>query len=354
MLPYRIYREDPMWIAPLRSEVLAQFDPQKNPTLNHCKTNLFLLREGKEIIGRIAAFSDQLAVDYWGAQIGLFGYFECPENTHAAKLLLDSARNWLKDQGMQRMRGPWSFVSQEWGSVLEGFTPAPVIMSPYNPPFYNDLYQQYGLEKIKDLLIYYIDAREGYEIPERILTLTDRVAQRYGIRTRNIQMDRFDEEVRIFMEMSNISLADNWGYAPVTEAEVNAMANDLKTILHSRAVVFAEDEAGKPVGFAVALPDVNKLLKGLNGRLFPLGIFRLLFGLPRLNQYRMFALGVIPEYHGRGIDSLLYRALYQSCFNGDIRMEINYVLEDNALMNNAIVKLGAKPLRRYRIYEMAI
>jgi GNAT superfamily N-acetyltransferase len=354
LLPYRIYKDDSVWVAPLRVEVLAQFNPQKNPTLEHCEYQLFLLRDGKEIIGRIAAFIDRLAVDYWGEAIGMFGYFECPEDKQAADLLLDAARQWLKEKGTRRMRGPWSFVSQEWGSVLEGFTPEPVIMSPYNPPFYNDFYTDFGLEKVKDLLIYYIDAREGYQIPERILTLTDRVAQRYGIRTRLIRMDRFDEEVRIFMEMSNTSLAHNWGYAPVTEAEASAMAKDLKTILHKRAVVFAEDKAGRPVGFAVALPDVNKLLKGLNGRLFPVGIFKLLFGLPHLNQYRMFALGVIPEYHGKAVDSLLYRALYESCYNPDIRMEINYVLEDNGPMINAILKLGAKPLRRYRIYEMGL
>ena len=132
------------------------------------------------------------------------------------------------------------------------------------------------------------------------------------------------------------------------------MAKDMKPVLHPKAVIFAEDGQGKPIGFAIAIPDVNLLIKGLNGRLLPLGIFRLLLGLPRLKQYRMFALGVIPEYHGKGIDSLLYRALYESCYSPTVRMEINYVLEDNYPMNNAILKLGAKPLRKYRVYEKKI
>jgi GNAT superfamily N-acetyltransferase len=135
---------------------------------------------------------------------------------------------------------------------------------------------------------------------------------------------------------------------------VRAMAHDLKPILHPRAVLFAEDSQGRQVGFAIAIPDVNILIKGLNGYLFPFGWLKLLHGLPRLRQYRMFALGVIPEYHGKAIDSLLYRALYESCYSPDIRMEINYVLEENGPMNNAIVKLGAKPLRKYRIYEVPI
>jgi GNAT superfamily N-acetyltransferase len=140
----------------------------------------------------------------------------------------------------------------------------------------------------------------------------------------------------------------------VTEAEVTAMARDLKPILHPKAVIFAEDSQGKAIGFAIAIPDVNVLIKGLNGRLLPFGWIKLLRGLPRLKQYRMFALGVIPEYHGKGIDSLIYRALYESCYSPDLRLEINYVLENNYPMNNAILKLGAKPLRKYRIYEMKI
>jgi GNAT superfamily N-acetyltransferase len=210
------------------------------------------------------------------------------------------------------------------------------------------------LTKIKDLLVYYIDAREGYQIPERILTLTDKVAERYGIHVRQLDVKNFDKEVQTVNELSNESLAINWGYSPVTEDEVKAMARDLKPVIHPKAVLFAEDSQGRPIGFAIAIPDVNQLIKGLNGHLFPFGVFKLLFGLPNLAQYRMFALGVIPEYHGKGVDSLIYRALYESCYSPTVRMEINYVLEDNYPMNNAIIKLGAKPLRRYRVYEMRI
>jgi GNAT superfamily N-acetyltransferase len=353
-LPYQIYRNDPIWVEPLRSEVRSQFDKKKNPLLDHCEYQLFLLMDGDRVIGRIAAFIDSLAIDYWKEKVGLFGYYECPRDKDAAHALLSAARDWLCGKGMTSMRGPWSFVSQEWGAVVEGFKPSPVIMSPYNPPFYNDQYLAYGLDKIKDLLVYYIDAREGYQIPDRIMTLTDTVAKRYGISCRPMDIDHFDRDVEAFIEMSNQSLADNWGFSPVTEAEVQAMAQDLKSILHPKAVIFAEDSQGNPIGFAVALPDVNMLIKGLKGRLFPFGWLKLLRGLHRLKQYRMFALGVIPEYHGKGIDSLIYRALYESCFSADLRMEINYVLENNGPMNNAILKLGAKPLRRYRIYEMGI
>jgi len=353
-LPYRLYKHDPLWIPPLRDEQRGQFDPKRNPLLEHCEWQLFLLEDGGKAVGRIAAFIDRLAVDFWKARIGLFGYFECPPDPEAARRLLEAARDWLRVRKCTSMRGPWTFVSQEWGLVVEGFTPAPVVMAPYNPPYYADHLTAFGLEKVKDLLCWYISAAEGYKIPERILRLTDAVQRRYDIRIRPLDMKNYDREVKIIIELSNDSIIDNWGYSPVTEAEVQAMARDMKPILQPRAVLFAEDAQRRPIGFAITLPDVNALLKGLNGRLFPFGFLKLLWGLPRLRRYRMFALGVVPEYQGKAIDSLLYRAMHERLYSPDVWMEINYVLEDNWSMINAIKKLEATPLRRYRVYEMKI
>ncbi len=353
-LPYTLYKNDPIWVPPLRSELKALFDPLKNPFLDHCQTALFLLWSEGQVIGRVAAFYDELANEFWKEPVGLFGYFECISDGTASELLLKTAREWLQQKGMTKMRGPWSFVTQEWGSVIEGFVPSPVVMSPYNPPVYNQYYADFGLEKIKDLVVYAIDAAKGYQIPERILTLTDKVSKRYGIRTRILDMKKLDQDAEKIISLSNESLVENWGYSPVTEAEVKAMVKDLKQIIQPKGVIFAEDQNGRPVGFAIAIPDINILLKGLNGRLLPFGWLKLLRGIPKLTNYRMFALGVIPEYHGKGIDSLLYRALYESIFSPEMFMEINYVLEDNGPMNNAIVKLGAELTRRYRVYEMLI
>ncbi len=458
-LPYRLYRHDPVWVPPLRDEQRGQFDPVRNPLLEHCTWQLFLLEDEGQIIGRIAAFIDNLAVDFWKERIGLFGYFECgsspllgdaperkpsqaaersgdaperrpsqaaersgdaperrptqaaessgdaPErrsaqvadrsgdaserrpsqaaersgdaterrsaqvadrrrraspsspletNSEGAHLLLDAARDWLKSQGCTCMRGPWSFVSQEWGLVVDGFDPSPVVMAPYNPRHYEDHLTSFGLEKVKDLLCWYVSAAEGYRVPDRIVKLTDAVQKRYNVRIRQVDRKNYDREVHTIVELSNASIIDNWGYSPVTEAEVQAMARDLKPVIQPKGVLFAEDASGKPIGFAIALPDVNSLLKGLNGHLFPFGFARLLWGIPRLRRYRMFALGVVPEYQGKAVDSLLYRALNESLYTPDIWMEINYVLEDNWPMVNAIKKLGATPSRRYRVYEMKI
>jgi len=353
-LPFQFYKNDPVWVPPLLIELKAQFNFRRNPTLLHLEYELFLLYEGDTIIGRIAAFIDTIALEFWKEPIGFFGYYECIDNLMASKLLLDTAANSLRKRGIKKMRGPWTFVSQEWGLVLEGFTPSPTVMAPYNRPYYNDHLKKYGLEKIKDLLCYYISAQEGYKIPERILNLTDNVARRYGIKVRRIEMKNYEQEVASVVEISNISLIENWGYTPVTKDEADAMARDLKSVIQPNAVLFAEDQSGKPIGFIIAIPDINLILKNLNGKLLPFGWVKLLYGIPRLRHYRIFALAVIPEYQGKGIDSLIYRALYESLYTEDIWLEINYVLEDNFPMNNAIQKLDAKPLRRYRIYERSI
>ena len=352
--PYLLYKNDSVWVPPLVGEMYAQFSEKKNPSLEHIDYKLFILKNNDRMIGRIAAFIDTVALETWKEPIGLFGYYDCIKSEEASKILLETAAEWLKSKGMKFMRGPWSFVSQEWGLVIEGFTPSPTIMAPYNPEYYIDHLTSFNLVKVKDLLVYYISVKEGYEIPERILTLTNDVIKRYDIRIRQVNMKHYDDEVLNIIELSNLSLIDNWGFTRVTRSEAEAIARDLKQIIHPKGVLFAEDKQGKPIGFAITIPDINTLIKNLNGRLLPFGWIKLLFGVPRLKSYRMIALGVLPEYQRKGIDSLLYRALCESLYTPDTYMEINYVLEDNAPMNNAIRKLNAKPLRRYRIYQKAI
>ncbi|MFH1446565.1 MAG: hypothetical protein ABIG43_04030 [Chloroflexota bacterium] len=353
-LPYRLYKTDPMWVAPLRSEQWSQFDAEKNPMLDHCDYKLFILEDGGKIVGRVSAFTDRLALEHWGQPIGMFGSFECIQDPAAAKLLLGAARTWLQSKGMQAMRGPWSFASQEWGLVVEGFEPESVIMAPYNPPYYNELLTSFGLSKVMDLIAYLADAKAGYRLPERYLTLTDHIQKRYGVTVRPVNMQNLEEDVVTLMRLGNESVSDNWGFYPVTDDEARALAHDLKQIVNPEALLIAEDAQGEPIGFALSLPDINTVIKGLNGRLFPFGWLKVLVGLPRITQYRMWALGVIPEYHGKAIDTLLYRATHEALAKKNVRLEVNYVLENNDRMNNALLKLGVVPSRRYRVYEMGI
>jgi ribosomal protein S18 acetylase RimI-like enzyme len=358
-LPWKIYRDDPFWVPPMRKSARAELRPKTNPFLRHCDYQLFILERGGEVVGRVAALVDTLAVEAWNAKIGMFAYFECALRdddgaVEASALLLGAARDWLRAKGMETMRGPWSFVSQEWGLVVEGFEPQPVVMAPYNPPRYAALLESFGLRKAKDLLCWELSIPEGYAIPDRILTLTDAVAQRNGLSIRTVDFSRFDEEVELFTRLSLDALKDNWGISPITNQEIAAMAKDLRPVLRPECVLFACNAEGRDVGFALTIPDVNVILKRTRGRLLPFGWARLAWGLPRLRRYRIFALGVAKDYQGRGVDALLYRAMWERMAESGATAEINYVLEDNTAMVNAITKLGATPSRRYRVYERAI
>jgi ribosomal protein S18 acetylase RimI-like enzyme len=272
----------------------------------------------------------------------------------SAALLLGAARDWLRGKGMRTMRGPWSFLSQEWGLVVEGFSPSPVIMAPYNPPGYASLLEGFGLRKAKDLLCWEISVPEGYRIPDRILALTEAVAERYKLTMRTIDFSRYDEEVEFFARLSLETLKGNWGISPITDEEIAALARDLRPVLREECVLFATNERGEDVGFALSIPDVNVILKKTRGRMLPFGWARLLLGIPRLRRYRMFGLGVAAEYQGKGVDALLYREMWRRMAGPKVTMEVNYVLEDNAAMVNAIAKLGARPSRRYRVYDLPI
>lgn len=354
-LPYRLYRDDPVWVPPLRAEQRKQFDRRRNPMLDHCTVELFLAEDGGRTVGRIAAFVDHLAVRHWGEPVGLFGSYECEDDREASRLLLDAAREWLRGRGMRSMRGPWSFASQEWGLVVEGFELPPVIMAPHNPPWYNDHLLAFGLAKVKDLLVYVADTGKGYAIPARYLEITRAVQERLGVTVRRVDVKHLERDISTLVDVANRSIARNWGFYPATEAEGRALARDIRPILDPELVLVAEAADGKAIGFAITLPDINVLLRGLNGRLLPFGWWRLLTGRRRIAQYRMWAIGVVPEYQARAVDALLYRRTHEVLSpRGDVRLEANYILEDNARMTNAMANLGLEQIRRYRVYEMKI
>jgi GNAT superfamily N-acetyltransferase len=329
------------------------FDPRKNSILRHCNYRLFLLYEADCIIGRIAVYVDRAANEYWDAKIGFFGHYECIDDPEAAFMLLETAEKWLKEQGMDTMRGQWNLVSQDIGFVFEGFDLPPTVLSSYNFPYYNDQVVQYGMKKAKDLLVYNCDLSKGYKIPERFLALTGQIARRCSVTVRPLNMKKLVEDAGTIVHLTNEALKDNWGYYPVNEEEAKQIAADLKLIAHPEVILIAEKE-GKPIGYLLALPDVNVLLKNMKGRLFPLGIFRLLKGIRKLNRYRIWAMGILPPYQKRGISVLLFRKLNDVLVPGGSYVEMNWVLEDNALMNNALLKLKVELVKKYRIYEKQI
>ena len=332
------------------SEQRKIFNPRKNSLLQRCAYRLFLLYERRNVIGRIAAFIDLQANAYRSETIGSFGHYECIERAEASRLLLQTAEAWLKRKGMTHLRGPWNFVSQDMGLITEGFELSPVIMSSYNPPYYNEQLLGFGMKKIKDLLVYNCDTSKGYQIPERYLRFSEHLHSGLPITVRPLNMKNLAADAHIIVRLTNESLKNNWGFYPIPESEAEAIAADLKPVVHPEAVLIAEVN-GEPIGYLIALPDVNALLNGLNGRLFPLGIFKLFRGIKKIKRYRIWALGILRPWQKKGISVLLFQHLNQALASRGVYIEANWILEDNALMNNALKNLKLNLVKRYRIYQ---
>ena len=352
-LPYTLYQQEKHWVPPIRSEERKTYSARHNPMFQYCDVTHFLLRNGEAIVGRISAFVHHRAVAHWKDKVGLFGAFECIDCAEASSMLLNSAADWLKSRGMRVMRGPWSFASQEFGLLVEGFDHPPMVMAPYHFDYYGGQMESAGLGKVKDLLVYELNA-DDFKLSDRVAQFADRVKKRHQVTLRPLNMRRLKDDVRVLMEMGNQSTHDNWGYVPVSEDEAEDLAKGLKPIVDPDLILIAEIE-GRPVGYMLVLPDINLLLRGGSGRLTPRQLWKLGFQRRSIHEYRIWGLGVIPEYHRRGLDTLFYKHLHdQLVAKGAQRIEANYILEDNMAMNNPVIKMGFKVCKRYRVYEKTI
>jgi len=348
--PKELYKGDPLWVPPLWNDERRAYTRCGNPVLNSSDYTLFLAHENGKILGRTVAYVDHAFNRFYKTAIGFFGAFECIDQD-TARALIASSETWLEKKGMSAIRGPIHPAAENWGFLFEGFETPPVFMSPYNPPEYNQYIASLGYTKIKDLLVYEGDFRKGYIIPERFLKFKENFLKRNpSFSVRRINTKRLLKEAEIIWELSNASLSGNWGYVPVDRDIMIDMVKKLGAILDENAVWFVED-GGQAVGFCLGFPDLNVILKKIDGKMFPLGFFSILLGAKRLTDYRLFGLAVLPEYHGLGLDVLLYVHLYEYLKPKCIRLEANYILEDNYKIRNALEKLDLKLIKTYRIYE---
>lgn len=312
---------------------------------------LLLVKDQEAVLGRVLVYIDKAFNAFYASRIGFFGAFECADQQEAADLLLDAACQWLRERGMDTIRGPFHPVAESWGFLLEGYDSLPVLMAPYNPPYYHQLMEKCGLAKVKDLLAYEVDIDEEYSLPPRIDRFTKLlVSRRPQFSVRKIDIGDLMTDAGHIWRISNISIADNWGFVPVDITVMRDMVRRLKAILDPDAVWFVE-ENGVPIGYALGFPDPNPTIQAIKGRLLPFGFLKLLRVAAQSRRYRLFALGVLPEYHGMGLDVLLYKSLHTALSGRGILMEANYILEDNYKIRNALEKLGLKLTKKYRMYE---
>jgi len=352
--PGALYRDDPFWVPPLWVDEKAAYSPRKNAILAHSDFTLLLAEEEGEVLGRSLVYIDRSFNSFYNTRTGFFGAFECVKDMSVASALDQAAVAWLLYRGMRSVRGPIHPISESWGFLSEGFQSPPVFMAPYNPPHYNDFMLELGYSKAKDLLAYEASTDLGYDIPRRFRDFAERLLVRNpNLGVRKISMQNLSRDADAIMEISNIALKDNWGYVPLERDEFQEMFRKLRPIADPDAVWFVLDE-GKPVGFALGFPDLNMILKKVQGRLFPIGFLRLLVGVKRLPDYRLFGLAVLPRYQGKGLDVLLYLQIYKALSRKIRRLEANYILEDNFRIRNALEKLALDRIKTYRVYEKRI
>lgn len=352
--PFLIYRDDDVWVPPILFLDRLEYRRGTNLVLQRSPHRLFLAYRNGTVQARLIAYVDPRFVTYTGQPTGFFGAFESVDDPEVVLLLFDTASEWLRSRDVERIRGPMDPVAECWGLVVDGYDRSPVFMSPHNPPYYPGLVERAGFEKVKDLIVYEIDTEKGYELPRRFRDFSRTMTKRNPeLSVRNLEKKEIERDAAIILDLLNRGVADNWGFVPVGEDEMRDITGKLKLIIDPDAVCIVEDK-GVPVGCAIGFPDVNVLIKKIRGRLLPFGFLRLLLGIRKLRDYRLWGLAVLPEYHGRGLDVLLYSRLYEALKPRGIRMEANYVLEDNFRIINPLEKLGMVPIKRYRVYEKDI
>ncbi|MEP7145097.1 MAG: hypothetical protein ABI707_19580, partial [Ferruginibacter sp.] len=306
--------------------------------------------------GRVAAIFNNNHNAFKNVTEGFFGFYDLYNNTELSEKLLNEAEKWLIDKGATKMIGPVNPSTNEpAGLLVQGFDSPPVIMMTYNKPYYLELLTAYGFEKSVDLLAYNLPTNV---VDKRTILLRDALLKRFhdrNITIRNINLKDFENEVKKIMKVYNGAWEDNTGFVPMTGDEFKYLAKDLKLILDKDFAIVAE-HGGEMIGFALAIPDVNQvLIKIKKGRLFPTGIFKLLFGKKKINYVRVLALGVSKAFRKAGIEAFFYAEIIQKAIDKKITGgEASWILENNEMMNKGLIKMNAKVYKRYRILEKAI
>lgn len=356
-LPYRLYRKDPHWIPPLKRERSEAIHPKHNPYYEHALVQLFLAKRKGKVLGRISAQIDFEYEKFYKKRLGQFGFFECEKDAEVSQALFQAAEKFLRDNGTTCIQGPFNFsINEEIGLLVEGFQEALMTLMPYNPPYYADLIDQAGYKKVKDLYAWkYLVG----EIPKDALEVSEQLKNYPGLQIRTINMQDLDNELKKIIEILNSAWSENWGFVPFTPKEIQKMAKDFKLFVNPKGVFIAELE-GNPIAMCVSMPNLYEMIRDLKGKLFPFGIFKLLWRIKkvRYESGRLILLGVKKEFRNTvlgGLSIMLYTEIHKRALEVNMKWgELSWTLEDNKSINAGIEFMGGKKYKTYRIFEKNI
>ena len=351
-LPWKIYENDPQWVPPLLADVRSALDSEKHPFYEHAEVATFLARRGNDVVGRIAAIVNHTHNQFHEDKLGFFGLFESIDDQAVANALLREAESWLRARGMTAAQGPSNLSTNEEvcspGVQLDGFHRPPSIMMTHTPKYYARLLENAGYTKAKDLIAYWLD---GEHVPDRLQRAYDRMLRDGRIKLRPVDLKRFDAEVAVIQDIYNSAWERNWGFVPMSSREILHLAKQLRPVVNPHLCVIAELD-GEPVGFALGLPDFNVALKHVNGTLFPLGIFKLLWHRRKIDTCRAITLGLKPHARKRAIDALMIAELFKEGKKTGIwKGECSWILEDNWEMRHGLERVGGTVDKTYRVFE---
>jgi hypothetical protein len=352
-LPFSLYRNNPYYVPQLRKELKDQFSP-RNPFFKHAHVRYYIAEENGRTRGRVASIINHRHHAFQHEDAGFFGFFESENDNDIAGALLDAVSADLKTEGMKLMRGPMNFsTNEECGFLMEGYDERPILMTPYNPPYYHALMEACGMVKSKDLYAFIYEMEQT--LPEKILRVAA-IAEKRGITVRPVDKSRFHDEMLVFKDVYNNAWGKNWGFIPLTDEEASYHGERLRQIVVPELTIVAEDK-GSPVGFLGMVPDFNVVLKKMNGRMNPLSIMKGLYYSRTITDLRLLLLGIKEEYRNKGVDALMFRAGFEGIRkkgNRYRRVEFSWILEDNIPVQRLVEMIGGRLYKKYRIYEKTI
>jgi len=351
-----LYKGDPNYVPELFIAQRDLLSPGKHPFHEHSKLQAFLAYRNNQIVGRIAAIMNNNHNSFNKVSEGFFGFFDAIDDQEVANKLFEAATAWLKQRGANNLVGPASPTTNDaCGLLIDGFDRPPVAMMTYNKPYYKQLIEGAGFRKQVDLVAYDMSTAGADERSIRLQQAIETRLKTKGITIRPINMKDFKNEVDKVKEVYNSAWDKNLGFVPATDAEFKYLAKDMKMILDPDFCLVAEHN-GSFVGFALAIPDINEILRKIpRGRLFPFGIFKLLFGVKKIKYLRVLALGVVDGYRKLGIEACFYARIIKSAQQKNLRgAEASWILEHNEMMKKGIESINGNAYKTYRMYEKPI
>lgn len=349
-----VNKHDPHFCLPFNRDMKRMFNKKINPFFHHGDMELFLAEKDNEVVGRIAAIKNNLHNTVHEDKVGFFGFFESIDDQDVTNELLDAAKNKLKEWNFAQMRGPASpTLNEEYGCQYSGFEFDQVILSTHNAPYYVKLYEGYGLEKEIDVFAYSLPAKLIFQ-NTKIRRAWEVCQERFGLKIVEMDPKDFNGALQKFKNLFNTCWVKNHGFIPLTDAEMDFMANDLKAIADPRLILFGEIN-GETVAGMIVLPDYNGIFKNMNGRIFPFNWIKIFTQKKRIKALRIVILGVDPAHQKKGIDGALYYEIVKRALDlGYDWAEASYILENNYMMMRPLEMIGGEIYKKYRVFQKDI